>query len=79
MLQILASKPFQSLAYVLVASKLYFLDTSPNYIPFNKCPGYDIEQSDGKAPVMLEIWGIWSTPFMAIAPWSTLALSGSTR
>ena len=24
----------------------------------NDCPGYDIKQSDGKVPVMLELWGL---------------------
>ena len=24
-------------------------------------PWYDIKQSDGEAPVMLELWGMWST------------------
>ena len=27
------------------------------YAKCNKCPGYDIKQSDGEAPVMLELWG----------------------
>ena len=25
------------------------------------CPGYDTKQSDGEVPVMLELWGMWST------------------
>ena len=29
--------------------------------PHNECPGYDIKQFDGKVPVMLELWGMWST------------------
>ena len=29
--------------------------------PLNKCPGYDTEQSDGEASVMLELWGMRST------------------
>ena len=29
--------------------------------PHNACPGYDTKQSDGEVPVMLELWGIWST------------------
>ena len=28
----------------------------------NECPGYNTKQSDGEAPVMLELWGMWSTP-----------------
>ena len=30
--------------------------------PPNKFPGYDTQQSDGKVPVMLELWGMGSTP-----------------
>ena len=26
--------------------------------PPNECLGYDIKQSDGEVPVMLELWGI---------------------
>ena len=26
------------------------------------CPRYDTKQSDGEAPVMLELWGMWRTP-----------------
>ena len=25
-------------------------------------PGYDAKQSDGEVPVMLVLWGMWSTP-----------------
>ena len=46
--------------------------------PTNKCPGYDIKQSDGKVAVMLDLWVMQSTLFFAIAPRSTLAQSGST-
>ena len=28
--------------------------------PPNKCSGYDTVQSDGEAPVMLDLWGMWS-------------------
>ena len=28
----------------------------------NMYPGYDTNQSDGEAPVMLELWGMWNTP-----------------
>ena len=28
----------------------------------NEYPGYDIKQSDDEVPVMLELWGMWSTP-----------------
>ena len=29
-----------------------------SYDPSNECPGYDTKQSDGEAPVMLELWGM---------------------
>ena len=32
--------------------------------PPNECRGYDTKQSDGKVPVMLELWGMWSTPLL---------------
>ena len=31
-------------------------------------PGYDTKQSDGEAPVMLEIWGMRSTPALPSLP-----------
>ena len=30
----------------------------------NECPENDTKQSDGESPVMLELWGMWSTPFL---------------
>ena len=27
-----------------------------------ECPGYDTKQSDGEVPIMLELWGMRSTP-----------------
>ena len=32
----------------------------------NKCSGYDTKQSDGEASVMLELWGMWSTPSLPL-------------
>ena len=34
----------------------------------NKCPGYDIKQSDGEAPVMMELWVMQSTPLLPLLP-----------
>ena len=31
-------------------------------------PGYDTKQSDGEVPVMLELWGMWSTPSLPSLP-----------
>ena len=30
----------------------------------NECPDYDTKQSDGEASVMLELWGMLSTPLL---------------
>ena len=32
--------------------------------PPNECPGYDTKQSDGVDQVMLELWGMRSTPLL---------------
>ena len=37
-------------------------------ISANKCPGYDIKQSDGEAPVLQEFWVIPSTPLLPLLP-----------
>ena len=34
----------------------------------NKCHGYDIKQSDGEVPLMLELWGMQSTPLLPSLP-----------
>ena len=34
----------------------------------NEYPGYDTKQSDGEVPVMLELWGMWSTPSLPLLP-----------
>ena len=31
--------------------------------PPNECPGYDTKQSNAEVPVILELWGMRSTPF----------------
>ena len=36
--------------------------------PPNECPRYDTEQSDGRAPVMLELYGMWSTLSLSSLP-----------
>ena len=33
-----------------------------------KCSGYDTKQSDSEAPVMLELWGMQSTPTLPSLP-----------
>ena len=34
----------------------------------NKYPGYDTKQFDGEVSVMLELWGMWSTPSLPLLP-----------
>ena len=34
------------------------------------CSGYDTKQSDGEVPIMLELWGMWSTPSLTLLPGS---------
>ena len=34
----------------------------------NECPRYDTKQSDGEVPVMLELWGMQSTPSLPSIP-----------
>ena len=36
--------------------------------PPNECPGYNTKQSDGEVPVMLELWGMRSTPSLPSLP-----------
>ncbi len=36
--------------------------------PNNDRSGYDTKQSDGKVPVMLELWGRLSTPSLPLLP-----------
>ena len=37
-----------------------------NTPPPNECLGYDTKQSDGEIPVMLELWGMRSTPSLPL-------------
>ena len=48
----------------------------PTTLP-NECHQYDTKQSDGDTPA-LEIWGMGSNLFIAIAHRSTLTRKGST-
>ena len=36
--------------------------------PPNESPGYDTKQSDGEVPLMLELWGMQSTPLLPSLP-----------
>ena len=58
---------------LLVAQSAGAVEYTDCKTPPNECPGYDTKQSDGEVPAVLELWGMRSTPFIAIAPRSTLA------
>ena len=47
-----------------LSCKIYWLHLCRGVRPPspNKFPEYDTKQSDGEVPVMLELWGMWSTP-----------------
>ena len=45
--------------------------------PPHECPGYGTKQSDGKASVMLELWGMQSTHLLPVTPRSALSWNGS--
>ena len=34
----------------------------------NECSGYETRQCDGEAPLILELWGMWSTPLLPSLP-----------
>ena len=42
--------------------------STEEYDPHNECPTYDTKQSEGEVPVMLELWGIRSTPSLPLLP-----------
>ena len=53
----------QSLEYAVIPTVIAQSAWAVEYTDcFSECPGYDTKWSDGEVPVMLEIWGIWSTP-----------------
>ena len=50
----------------------------PHHPSTKKCPGYNTKQSDGEVPMMLGLWAMQSTPFIATASRTTLAQNGRT-
>ena len=36
--------------------------------PPNVCLGYDAKPSDGKAPIIPRVWGMWSIPSLLLPP-----------
>ena len=68
-------------------SVLYFAQSAVKYTDCtsaegedssNECPRYDIKQSDGEVPVMLELWGMRIAPSLPSLPcplWSGVVIS----
>ena len=48
--------------------RIYRVHLWREVILHRKCPGYYTKQSDGKVPVMLDIWGMRSTPSLLSLP-----------
>ena len=48
--------------------RIHWLHLCRGLRPPNKCPGYDTEQSECEVPVMLELWGMPSTPSLPSLP-----------
>ena len=60
---------------------LFYLFHFPS-LYFNECPEYDIKQYDGEDLVMLELWGIRSTPLLPQLPaslWPRVVASDRVR
>ena len=52
--------------YIYIYSCRYILFMAQtSETPSNECPGYETKQSDGETPVILERWGMWSTPSLS--------------
>ena len=43
----------------------------------NESPGYETKQTDGKVPVMLELWGMRITPLISLLPGMVVPDKGS--
>ncbi len=52
---------------------------SAEAIEYTECPWYDAKQSDGEAPVMLELWGMRSTPSFISPQWSGVVAPDRVR
>ena len=54
--------------YIYIVTHLLFAQSAGAVEYTNKCLGYDTKQSDGEVPVMLELWGMRSTPLLPSLP-----------
>ena len=48
--------------------RIHWLHLCRRIRPPNECPVYDTKQSDDEVPVMLELWGMRSTPPLPLFP-----------
>ena len=62
--ELLNSKYWESAQHVHRVSlyEIYITFAEGKTSPLNECPGLDTKQSDSEVPVMLELWGMQSTP-----------------
>ena len=70
MVIIIYLKPYGCLKYLKPYNHLYEeeLTRAVEYTNCTSTPGYDTKQSDDEVPVMLEFWGMWSTPLLPPLP-----------
>ena len=60
---------FESICPVGWGCRIHWLHLCRGVRPhLNERPGYDTKQSDGEVPVVLEIWGMRSTPSLPLLP-----------
>ena len=52
---------------ILIVKYTNLISAEGYYSP-NECPGYGTKQSDGEAPVILELWEMQSTPSFPSLP-----------
>ena len=56
-------------SYLMIGPNQLGVENTPTASPWrDKIPGYDTKQSDGEVPVMPELWGMQSTPLLALLP-----------
>ena len=58
-----SEKQQKNTEFLIVSSRTAKYKTPPK-----ECPRYDAKQSDGEVPVMLELWGMQSTPSLPLLP-----------
>ena len=58
--------------YIYIYIYIYILAQSAGAVEYtncnSECHGYDTKQSDDEVPVMLGLWGMWSTTSLPLLP-----------